>query len=81
MSSLYNVHAPKKPTNVTVNADLLAQAKEMKINISATLEYALTNALREKKTKLWKKENSAAIASYNETIDEFGLFSEGIRTI
>ena len=41
MSNLYNTNAPKKPTNLTVNSDLLNQAKHMKINISLTLENAL----------------------------------------
>ena len=31
MSNLYNTNAPKKPTNLTVNSDLLNQAKHMKI--------------------------------------------------
>jgi antitoxin CcdA len=49
MSTLYNVNAPKKPTNLTVNRDLLTQAKEYKINLSATLETALSEALKSKK--------------------------------
>ena len=49
MSSLYNTNAPKKPTNLTVNSDLLKQAKDYKINISATLKTALADALKAKK--------------------------------
>ena len=37
MSTLYNTNAPKKPTNLTVNSDLLSQAKDYKINLSATV--------------------------------------------
>jgi len=79
MSNLYNVNAPKKPTNLTVNSDLLAQAKDYKINLSATLESALADALKTKKIVLWKEENKEAIESYNNFLDDFGLFSDEIR--
>ena len=79
MSSLYDIKAHKKATNLTINSDLLAQAKELKINISSTLEVALAEALKEKKTSEWKKDNKKAIVSYNEAIEEFGLFSDGMR--
>ena len=79
MSTLYNINAPKKPTNLTVNSDLLTQAKDYKINLSATLESALADALKEKKIDLWKENNKEAIKNYNNTIEELGLFSDEIR--
>jgi len=79
MSTLYNINAPKKPTNLTVNSDLLTQAKDYKINLSATLENALADALKTKKIDLWKEENKEAIISYNKKIEELGLFSDEIR--
>ncbi len=79
MSMLYNINAPKKPTNLTVNSDLLSQAKDYKINLSATLENALADALKHKKIELWKEENREAISVYNDTIEEYGLFSDEIR--
>ncbi len=74
MSTLYNINAPKKPTNLTANSDLLTQAKDYKINLSATLESALADALKAKKVDLWKEDNKQAIANYNNTIEELGLF-------
>ncbi|HNQ97722.1 MAG TPA: type II toxin-antitoxin system CcdA family antitoxin [Treponemataceae bacterium] len=79
MSTLYNVNAPKRPTNLTVNSDLLTQAKDYKINVSATLETALAEALKSKKVDLWKEENREAIQSYNIILEEYGLFSDEIR--
>ena len=81
MSVLYNTNAPKKPTNLTINSDLLSQAKEMKLNLSATLESALADALKIRKQEQWKEDNKEAINSYNEHISEYGLFSDGIRMI
>ena len=41
MESLYNRSASKKATNLTINHDLLRQARELKINLSQTLEERL----------------------------------------
>ena len=79
MSYLYNTEAPKKPTNLTVNSDLLAQAKLMKINISSTLEVALAEAVKQKKREDWISENAEAISNYNDKISEYGLFSDELR--
>lgn len=80
MSRLYNYDAPKKPTNLTINSDLLAQAKTLKINVSATLENALSEALKEKKREEWISETNEAIQAYNAKISEMGLFSDEMRT-
>lgn len=39
MSYAYDTQAPKRPTNVSINSDLLAKAKGFNINLSATLEH------------------------------------------
>ena len=40
MKTSFNAQAPKKPTNLSLNSDLLAEAKRLNINLSATLEKA-----------------------------------------
>ena len=80
MSLLYNEDAPKKPTNLTVNTDLLSQAKALNVNISSILESALIETLKQKKRDKWLLDNAEAIQSYNDVIEQNGLFSDGIRT-
>lgn len=48
MRATYNPPAPKKATNLNVNADLLRKAREMDINLSATFEQALLEALKQR---------------------------------
>jgi len=76
----YNRNAPKKPTNLTINSDLLNKAKELKINISSVLEHALAEKVTQTKQDEWLLENTESIASYNQTIEDFGLFSDAVRT-
>jgi len=79
MSQVFNLNAPKKPTNVSINSDLLEKAKGMKINLSATLEAALAEQLRAEQRTQWKAENAKAIQAYNNFVEESGVFSDGLR--
>lgn len=80
MSQAYDVKAPKKPTNVSINSDLLAKAKKLNINLSATLETSLIDLVRARQRELWKQQNKAAIEAYNQLVDENGVFSDKFRT-
>lgn len=75
----YDVHAPKKATNLTVNADLLAQARAMKLNLSKELELCLIERLKQRHAEQWRAENQAAIDEYNARIEREGVFSDGLR--
>jgi antitoxin CcdA len=80
MIHLYDRTAPKKPTSLTINSDLLGKAKDLKINISAVLESALEEVVKQKKRTDWIEQNANAINGYNKTITDFGVFSDDIRT-
>jgi len=79
MLNTYDTTAPKKPTNLTVNSDLLRIAKKLKINVSATLEQALADKVREQQRQTWLAENKQAINDYNQFIENNGNFSDGLR--
>lgn len=79
MQPSYDPLAPKKSANLSVNGDLLNRAKELEINLSATLEQALVAALRKKQREQWLAENRNAIEAYNEHVESHGVFSDGIR--
>lgn len=72
-------YGPKKATNVSINKELLSEAKALGINLSATLEQALSDEVRRRKRERWVAENADAIAAYNEHIEEHGVFSDGRR--
>jgi Post-segregation antitoxin (ccd killing mechanism protein) encoded by the F plasmid len=79
MVHLYDRTAPKKPTSLTINSDLLVKAKDLQINISAVLESALEEAVKQKKRNDWIEQNSESISGYNKVINDFGIFSDGLR--
>jgi antitoxin CcdA len=79
MAHLYDSSAPKKPTNLSLNSDLLEKARSLKINLSATLEIALEKQIRESERARWLNENRQAIGKLNELAEKNGLFSDSFR--
>ncbi len=79
MKPCYDSSAQKKSTNVTINSDLLRQAKELGINMSQTLEERLAEVVREKKRQKWLEENGEALDEYGRFLEEKGLFSDSVR--
>jgi antitoxin CcdA len=79
MEPLFDQEAPKKPTNLSLNSDLLSKCKAMNINLSATLEQALTERLARTKSEKWASENKNAIRAYNDFVEENGCFSDEFR--
>jgi antitoxin CcdA len=76
---IINPKARKKPTNLSINSDLLQQAKALKINLSQTLEERLYQLILDKKKQDWKEENREAIEAYNRRTEKDGVFSDGFR--
>lgn len=79
MTAIYNPTSPKKATNLSINSDLLQQAKELKINLSQSLEEYLTQKIIERKSQEWLVENQEAIHEYNKSVTKRGVFSDGLR--
>ncbi len=79
MSAVARRRPGKKPVNITINSDLLSAARKLNINLSATMETALTAAVKIRQRELWLAKNETAIAAYNERVEADGVFSDGLR--
>ncbi len=75
----YESTAAKKPVNLSVNSDLLRQAKELKVNVSQVLEVALANQVKSLREAKWLADNQEAIDGYNRHVEENGLWNEAWR--
>jgi antitoxin CcdA len=72
--------ASKKAVNLSVDADLLREARANDINLSAALERALEETLRQHRRERWMAENKQGIAAYNEHVDAHGAFGDTLRS-
>ena len=70
----------KKATNLTLNTEVLAEAKKLGINISKACDAFLESLVRKEKERLWKLENAKFISEYNQITDEEGLPLDKWRT-
>ena len=76
----FDTSAPKKATNLSINSDLLRQAKELHINLSQTVEDYLASVVREAKQQQWLAANADCIAASNERVEKDGLPLAQYRT-
>lgn len=79
MQSLIDDKAHKKATNLSINNKLLFEARALKINLSATLEQALTEKIRKERQRQWLEDNQQAIRLCNDLVEENGLFADKHR--
>jgi antitoxin CcdA len=63
----------RKATNLSLDVDLIAEAKELDINISRVAEASIAKAVSEEKSRRWREENREAIESSNRYVEEHGL--------
>lgn len=69
----------KKAVNLSVEAELLARAREVGVNLSATFEVALRVKTQEEERRRWVEENRDAIEAFNQRIERDGVWSDGFR--
>jgi len=79
-SECYDIQAPKKSANLSVNSDLLRAARALKINLSQLLEVRLAEVVRQAQAERWLTENRSALEDYNARIEREGAFSDALRS-
>ncbi|HWS05991.1 MAG TPA: type II toxin-antitoxin system CcdA family antitoxin [Burkholderiaceae bacterium] len=72
--------APKKATNLSLNAKVLEAAKELGMNLSQTVDVLLANEVKRRYWEKWRDDNREAFEAYNERIRKDGLPLAKYRT-
>ncbi len=70
----------KRPVNLSLNAKVLDRARELGMNLSATVDALLAEEVRRRYWERWNEENREAIAHYNARIAREGLPLARYRT-
>ena len=71
----------KVSCNTSISAQLIIDAKELKLSPSAILEEALSKAVKEAKYACWLQENQQGIVEHNAKVKAQGTFSEKINQL
>lgn len=70
----------KHAVNLSIDAELLGHAKAAGTNLSALLERALREQLKETRWQAWREENREATESLNRYVEKHGLPLRKYRT-
>jgi antitoxin CcdA len=65
--------ATKRPTNLSLNAQVLDAARELGMNLSQTVDELLAAEVQRRYWARWNDENREAIAAYNARVESDGL--------
>lgn len=71
MRAAYNVNAQKRPVNLSLNQDLVSQARGMTDNLSEVVESLLANFLAQEKDR-----RAAETQALKETVQTWNTFAE-----
>ena len=69
----------RRATNISLDSERLAEARELGINISQACERGLVETITEARAARWLEENREALESYNRYVEERGLPLERLR--
>jgi antitoxin CcdA len=75
--------ARKRPVNLTLNEDLVVQARKLTDNLSGVVESLLADFVESEREKRAGKANAVAAttATWNEFSERFGSFSDDHSTL
>lgn len=65
--------ARKRPTNLSLNPDLVDEARRLEVNISEACERGLAHEVKKAREAKWLEENLPELEAWNEWVRENGI--------
>ncbi|PIQ10341.1 MAG: plasmid maintenance protein CcdB [Hydrogenophilales bacterium CG18_big_fil_WC_8_21_14_2_50_58_12] len=83
MKTSYNLQARKRPVNLTLNEDLVLQARGMTNNLSGVVESLLANFVERERQQRYTKAQTveATMATWNDFNTQLGSFADEYSTL
>ncbi len=73
MVRLHSATPSRRPTNVTLSAQLLEEARSLDLNISQACEQGLKSAIASIRSQQWLAENRSSLEASRQYVEENGL--------
>lgn len=67
------IEGRRRPTNVSLNTELVEEARRLGVNLSHACERGLSEQVAETRAAKWLRENDAALKSSNAYVEKHGL--------
>jgi antitoxin CcdA len=69
----------RRPTNVTLPVELVAEAKALQVNVFRACEIGLAQSVAEARRSRWLEENKDAMDAHNAMIERDGVILDEFR--
>ena len=79
--SLFDAKAPRRPVNLTLNEDLVARARQHRLNLSALAEEAISAALARVAAERFREEIARGVAEHDDYLARHGSLGEALRAM
>jgi antitoxin CcdA len=63
------LNAVRQPANLSIDAQLMKEARALDVNISRAAEAGIAEAVAAEKSRLWKLENRAKLDAWNDYVE------------
>jgi antitoxin CcdA len=70
----------KRAANLSIDAQLLREAKVLGIGLSSFMERKLAQEVKRRRLQAWRREAREAMQAYNDFVEEHGIFGEEFRS-
>ena len=67
-----NNASKKRPINLTIREDVLAEAKKLRLNTSKAAEDGIIRAVKEALAQQWLADNKQSLLAHNNRVDAHG---------
>ena len=71
--SIVNTQNRRKPTNLSLDGNLLDEARSLQVNLSRAAESGIRDEVRRARAEAWQVENAEALRSSNDLVARTGL--------
>ena len=69
----------RRATNLSLDSGLVAEARELGINLSRVVEERLHEVVKAARARAWLEENRAGFEAFERFVEKHGLFNEDDR--
>jgi len=69
----------RRATNLSLDEKLVAEARELELNVSRIVEDRLREVVRDERARRWLEENRAGFEAFERFVEKNGIFNEDER--
>lgn len=69
----------RRATNLSLDEDLVAEARKLELNLSRIVEDRLREVVQEARARRWLDENKAGFVAFDRFVEKNGIFNEDDR--